>query len=364
MPFLLLVFFLAINSCLFSQSTDAGKYHFEVIHNEATDQFFRAGKAWLGADGASAIDLGKDKLLWLFSDSFIAKDTTYSRTNSIMVRNSIAIQDGYTVSGSSPRFYWDTTGRLPRDFFYKPGNNWFWTGHGIMVKDKLLVFLMNVQAINTGLGFEVSGWTAVLVENPLEDPSTWKMNYFDGGETFGLIAGSAAVLKDDRFVYAYGAVEPATHEVYLLRWEIRNVYKGNLSGPDWFIDGQWRKRTSKFPLPKPLFIGGTEFSVHYDAGIKKYVQVQSFGFGEASIGIRIADSLNGTWSEPIMVYKPSYNGAKQPFMYAAKAHPELIGEGLYITYNVNSFDFNELLANPSLYYPRFIRLLISINEEH
>ncbi len=45
-------------------------------------------------------------------------------------------------------------------------------------------------------------------------------------------------------------------------------------------------------------------------------------------------------------------------MYAAKAHPELEGNGIYITYNTNSTDFKELTDNHNIYFPEFILLKI------
>ena len=50
-------------------------------------------------------------------------------------------------------------------------------------------------------------------------------------------------------------------------------------------------------------------------------------------------------------------------MYAAKAHPELQGDGIYITYNVNSFDFGELIENQNLYFPKFILIKIIDNKK-
>jgi hypothetical protein len=127
-----------------------------------------------------------------------------------------------------------------------------------------------------------------------------------------------------------------------------------MSHPQWWFHGQWAERKRKEDLPETLFIGGTEYSVNYDSTLNKYIQVQSFGFGEGEIGMRMADSLQGPWSEPYMFYTPEYSGIKKPFMYAAKAHPELQGYGIYITYNVNSFDFEELLENQSVYFPKFV----------
>ncbi len=42
--------------------------------------------------------------------------------------------------------------------------------------------------------------------------------------------------------------------------------------------------------------------------------------------------------------------------YAAKGHPELAGADLVVTYASNAHDFATLVADMSLYYPRFVRL--------
>jgi hypothetical protein len=326
----------------------------ELNQAEASDSFFICSRTWRGADGAASIDLGKGRVLWLFSDTFISKDSAGSRENAVMIRNSIAIQKGYRMSAVKPGFYWKQKDGKPDDFFKGKDNYWYWTGHGSMVKDRLLIFLMKVNAVSGGLGFEVSGWAAALVSNPAETPDHWKFRIIEGQNTFGLVAGSAAVLTDAKWLYAYGAVEPASHEVYLLRWPLEAAYRGNLEEPDWWSNDHWAKRTLQRSAPQPLFIGATEFSVHYDKTIRKYVQVQSFGFGEASIGIRVANRPEGSWSEPLIFHKPELDGIRQPFVYAAKAHPEQKGDGLCITYNVNSFDFGEVLKNQSIYFPKTI----------
>jgi hypothetical protein len=184
------------------------------------------------------------------------------------------------------------------------------------------------------------------------------MQYVNGPDTYGTIAGSAAVLCEGDFLYAFGAVEPSTHEVYLLRWRLTEAYSGNLANPQWWVNGRWKQRKTKLPIPAPLFTGGTEYSVHYDASLKKYIQVQSFGFGEAKIGLRFSDSLQGPWTAPYLFFTPAYTEVKKPFMYSAKAHPELDGNGVYVTYNVNSFDFGELVTNQTIYFPKFILLKI------
>ena len=357
-----LILFLSITEICLSQPFDTARYTVQVKYASETDQYFKNDATWRGADGASSVDLGNGKILWLFSDSFISSDSTLSRKGSKIIRNTIGIQEGSDLKTAPIKYYWDKSGKEPQAFFHTPGKFWFWTGHGVMVKDQLLVFLMKVREVKTGLGFESFGWCAVLISNPADEPSKWKMKYLEGPETYGLIVGSAAVLKDEKYLYAYGAVEPSTHEIYVLRWKIDQAYSGDITNPEWFSNGKWSPRTARNPVPEPLFIGGTEFSVHYDPSLKKFIQIQSYGFGEAAIGMRMADSLQGKWTEPFVFYKPGYPGIKKPFMYAAKAHPELHSDGIYITYNVNSFDFEELIENQNLYFPKFILIKVIDNK--
>ena len=354
--------FTFIISCLLlqtgiCQSFDTSAYTISVESSEQINQFFTKDSIWRGADGASSIDLGNGRIVWLFSDGFICSDSSGTRKKSTITRNSVAIQKGYDLKTATVKFYWKEQSVNPQSFFGKPGKEWFWTGHGTLIKDKLIIFLMNVHEVKTGLGFEVAGWSAVLISNPQDDPLEWKMKYIDAPETFGTIAGSAAVVKDENYIYAFGAVEPSTHEAYLLRWKLNDAYNGNLAKPEWWSNGSWKIRKTMNPLPTKLFTAATEYSIHYDSSLKKFIQVQSFGFGESKIGLRLSDRLQGPWTEPYMFYTPEYTGIKRPFMYSAKAHPELT-DGIYITYNINSFDFDELLANETIYFPKFVKLKV------
>lgn len=358
---LLLLLFLA-NICL-SQPLDTTKYRIEVSSAGRTNPFFRSDKLWRGADGAASVDLGNGRVLWLFSDGFIASDSSGSRKNSKMIRNSVAIQQGYDLNSASIRYYYDKSGKEPHSFFPESGQFWFWTGHGVMIREKLILFLTKMKGVKTGLGFEAVAWVAVLVTNPQEEPSRWKMKYIEGTDTYGTIVGSAAVLKDENYLYSYSVLEPGTHEAYLLRWKMEDACKGDLARPEWWFNGQWAERKTKEPVPAPLFIGGTEYSVHYDTTLKKYLQIQSHGFGAGSIGLRMSDSLQGPWTDLHLFFKPNYTGITKPFMYAAKAHPELKADGLVITYNINSFDFGELVANQDIYFPKFMEVRITKKEE-
>lgn len=340
----------------FAQPVDMSRYEITAKAEPIADQYFKNDRVWRGADGAGSIDLGNRRVLWLFGDSFISGDWTGAR-NGAMVRNSVAIQQGYDLA-APVKYNWRGAGKKHDSFFPAVGDTWFWPGHGAMIDDRLVVFLFQMKGVKTGLGFESINWQIVLISNPTETPDKWDIKFVDGPETFGVLAGSAAVILNGEYLYAFSAQGPSTNEAYLLRWRRDAVYRGDLSNTEWCIEGKWMKRVTREPIPKPLFPAQTEFSVHWDEKIRKYVQVQSFGFGKANIGARLSNRLEGPWSEPQIFYKPEYSGIADAMMYSAKAHPELRNpDGVYVTYNVNG-DFFHLLKNQNIYFPKFITLQI------
>ncbi|MCG2462839.1 DUF4185 domain-containing protein [Flavobacteriaceae bacterium F89] len=327
----------------------------QVAVESIDNSMFTNNKIWRGADGGATIDLGKGKILWLFSDTFIDTLATGKRRNSKIINNSIAIQDGNSLADSKISFYYRGTREKPKSFFELPGDTWFWTGHGTIVKDKLIIFLFEEKKTNTAFGFESIGWRVAIIENPNDKPQKWRITYSRELDTFGVIVGSSAVLKDKDFIYAYGVLEPGSHEVYLLRFPIDNIIDGDLSGLQWWMNGIWKTRTSLDPKPTPLFKGQTEFSIHYQPNLGKFIQIQTYGFGDASLGYRLATRLEGPWSKPVIFYKPELDDQKD-FVYTANAHPELNNDGIIISYNVNNFDFERLLSNENIYFPRLIKI--------
>lgn len=320
------------------------------------NSLFTQDKTWRGADGAASIDLGNDKILWLFSDTFIDPQATGNRTNSRMIRNSIAIQEGNDLEDAKITFYYKGTQKKPKSFFELPGETWFWTGHGTLINDTLIIFLFEEKSPKGG-GFEAIGWYVAIIENPFDNPLNWNIEYVRGIETYGVIIGSSAVLKDEDYIYAYGVTEPATHETYLLRMPLDKLIVGDITHLEWWIEGDWKIRTKELPVPAPLFIGQTEFSVHYEQYLQKYIQIQTYGIGHASLGYRLAEKPEGPWSDAIIFYKPGRENPKD-FIYSANAHPEITTDGILITYNINNSDFGELVRNEDIYFPKLIRMKI------
>jgi hypothetical protein len=100
----------------------------------------------------------------------------------------------------------------------------------------------------------------------------------------------------------------------------------------------------------------TEFTVHYDQHVNRFLEVQTEGFGAATVAVRSANRLEGPWSELKTIYRPPESNRLDALVYAGKAHPELLGADLILTYVANSTDFGVLVNDMTIYYPRFIRV--------
>lgn len=327
------------------------------------DLLFTRDRQWRGGDDAYSVDLGAGRVLWLFADSFIALKPDGSRRESTMVRNTVGLQDGYDPASASINFYWRTKDGKPASFFPDSRTDWYWPGDGVVVNGRLLVFLMKVHAIKTGLGFEAFGWTVVSIDNPQQEPSNWNLQWLNVPKnSLQVIVGSASVFTVGDYVYAFSAQEPiAKHDVYLVRWPVSRVAAGDLREPYWWCgpETQWISQRFLTRQPSVVFSGAqTEFTVHWDATSKRYLQIQTEGFGKATLASRWSEELTGRWSGLRSFYEPAESNQVGALVYAGKAHPELKGSDLVLTYVANHSDFGRLVSDTTLYYPKFLKAKI------
>jgi serine/threonine protein kinase len=345
-----------------SGSTSFDRSGSHVIAWPEADQLFRQDPYWVGADGASSVDLGNGKFLWLFGDTRIDQTGRHSRKNSRFIRNSIAIQTGYDPTKASITFYWrKNKAGEPSSFFPERGDEWYWPGHGIRLENQLLLFLMRVRGTKTGLGFEHSDYDAVMVSNPDENPIDWNIRWLDTpANDLGIAIGSSSVLKMDEYVYAFGSREPIVpHPMYVVRWPIQEVLNGDLSGIQWWTGSYtgWKRQAQIDEEPEPAFREGqSDLSVHFDNTNKEFVCIQTVGFGPAILAIRKARELTGPWTEPEEIYRPPEMSREKIMIYSGKAHPQLVGANLVLTYCTNTFDLFEQAQDTTIYYPHFVRL--------
>jgi hypothetical protein len=324
------------------------------------DALFRKEPRWLGGDDAYSIDLGAGRVLWLFGDSFIARGAYASRSEAKLIRNSVAIQNGYDPSSASIKFYWRGQNTDPLSFFPETEGVWYWPGHGVRLNNRLLIFLMKIRASTNGLGFEVFGWDAVGIDNLKAEPSEWKMHRLKVRQNdFGVIIGSASVLHIGEYVYAWSAQERHGHPAYLVRWHLSKALRGDLLDPEWWIETtkKWSSQSLLTAEPPAVFAGAqTEFTVHYEKRLRRFFQVQTEGFGAADLSMRWSGALTGNWSALSKFYRPPETARSEVLIYAGKSHPELRGADLILTYVVNSTEFGKLITDTSIYYPRFLKV--------
>jgi len=334
---------------------------FEASAWRDADALFRGDRHWIGADAASTVDLGGGRILWLFGDTWIHPDGKGTRQGAAMVSNSVAIQTGTDPPRSSIAFYWGrASDGKPDAFIPFAGGQRLWFGNGARVGDRLVLFLHSTRSSNTGIGFEPTGWAAVMVENPDAEPSAWRWRLLDTPPNpLGILVGFASVVKQGDHVYAFGSPAHVTsHPIFAARWPAERVRGGDLKRPEWWAGERlgWVPDSSN-AARWPVFQNGqTELSIHLDAATQQFLSIQTAGFGSADVMIRAAPAFVGPWSSPRMLYRPSEYYRPNAMIYAAKAHPELTGADLVLTYATNTFKFGEHLTDSLIYYPRFVRL--------
>jgi hypothetical protein len=334
---------------------------FEAAAWREADQLFRGDPHWRGADVASSVDLGGGRTLWLFGDTWIDPSGHGTRQGAHMVSNSLGMQEGSDPSTARMSFHWGRAADgSPVAFFPDRDGESLWFGSGVRVEDRLVLFLgRTVRNTGAGLGFDHVGWTAMLVENPNDEPPAWRIRALTTpSNPFGVLVGFAASFRMGDQVYALGSPNPLkTHPIYAVRWAVDRVRQGDLADPEWWAGDRagWVADTSSVPR-WPLFDQAqTELTVHPDPATDRFLAVHTQGFGSADIVMRAAPTLTGPWSAPRMIYRPPEYHRPQVMIYAGKAHPHLAGADLALTYATNSFRFADH-ADPSIYFPRFVRL--------
>jgi hypothetical protein len=277
-----------------------------------------------------------------------------------MVHNTVAVETRYDPSNASLRFYWRTRDGRQAAFASGRGGSWLWPSDGVRLGDKLLLFYMRIRPDRSkkSLGFREIGSASFLVNNPDTAPPEWVLRRLKIPQDPWSTLLGVAVLKEGGYLYAFGVSEPS-HDAYLARWPVSDAADGDLSSPEWWCGSRlgWVRQEEIRQAPVVVLPhASTEFSVQRNSQLRGYLEVQSVGFGASEIAIRQADTLYGPWSRPVKVYRPPESDDPRAFVYAAKAHPELTGADVVITYVANSFDERNLATNMNIYFPRFVRL--------
>jgi hypothetical protein len=242
------------------------------------------------------------------------------------------------------------------------------TGFGSM-RGRWSSFYTRWSAQGRGLGFASAGYAAAVIDDPDASAEMWNPRIVDiAPSTFDAIPATA-VAQDGEYIVAVAIRQEGTHASALVRYPTGLLAQGIVDGAEWWaLDEQGWVPESSLGAVGPAFVlddAGSECSLHWDERRGSFIHIASYGFGASTIGLRTAPALTGPWSSPVVIYRPPESDGPQPFVYAAKAHPELVGPDaadLVITYATNSFEFSDLFTpqgTRSLYWPRFVLLLLA-----
>jgi hypothetical protein len=330
----------------------------------SADALFRGDPAWLGGDAAFSIELGSERVLWLFGDSFVMPETTRSaptdRRGARMIRNSIGLQRGVDFEHSVLELHAgrDRAGELSA-FFEGGASHWLWPAHGTRIGASVIVFLHRIVADPSAapLGFRPDGVEARRILNPDDAPSAWRIESIDVPtvQDAGLIG--AAVLREGGYVYAFGVRDPGDRALTLVRFSVTRFERGDLSAPEVWNGTAFAVGARAAALLAPV---ATELSVTRSAG--GYALVYSDGFGDAPIAVRLAPALTGPFGAPQKLAVPhGLARGKDLLVYAGKAHAGLRAPAarrcaLIATYATNTLDAERLWQDLALYYPRVLCL--------
>jgi len=331
--------------------------------------FFKRKEGWTGADGDYTVTLSKNKILWLYGDTWVGKIENGKHIDSMMVNNSIAIQQGKDPENAKIEFYWKKDKKGKHRAFITPadGKGWYWFYDGVRVKNGLYLFLMQIDRTDEKSAFSfksIGNWVAH-VSNPDDPPEKWKIKQhkipFSTFSENSLRQFGSAIMKHEDYVYIYGVEEERKEKAlkrYMIVARARSGLMGNFDSWEFYTEKGWGDDYKN--CKRILDDIANEYSVSYLPEMKKFILI----FSESGLSPWVVMSSskipNGLWKKPERIYKcPEFNEKKGIFCYAAKAHPQLSTSKneLIISYITNMYDFEQLKNDASLYWPLFIKIV-------
>lgn len=324
-----------------------------TVDTELTDRFGDYGDTagmWTGADSAYSVELPDGRIAWIYSDTFLGEvNETHGRPlDSLFIHNSINVDDDgviTTFTGGTPE--------APESLVTVAGGDeakdWYWFGDATVHGDELQVLL--VEFVKTG----DTMWDFAFKGNGVAtfDASTLELLSVDAVATDGINWGSAIYENpDDGYTYVYGVEDLGAQKFA----HLARVAGGDLAAGEWEYlgDAGW---STDYTATKRILEGvSNEFSVSDFQGRFTLVTGDATELLSSKIVMYRSESLEGPWTGKTVLYStPETSG--NVFTYNAKAHPQLgNGHTLLITYNVNSFDTNDLYVDVDNYRPRYIEV--------
>jgi Domain of unknown function (DUF4185)/Domain of unknown function (DUF5005) len=322
-----------------------------TVDAELTDRFSEYGDTagrWTGSDSAYSVELPDGRIAWIYSDTFLGEvNESHGRPlDSPFIHNSIIVDDDGALTT-----YTGGTSEAPESLVKVAGadeaRDWYWFGDATVHGNELQVLL--VEFVKTGdtmwdFRFEGNGVATF-------DASTLELLSVEDVATDGINWGSAIYENpEDGYTYVYGVEDLGAQKFA----HLARVAGGDLADGEWEYlgDAGW---STDYTATKRILEGvSNEFSVSKFQGRYTLVTGDATEILSSKIVMYRSKSLEGPWTDKTVLYSTPETGGNV-FTYNAKAHPELgNGHTLLVTYNVNSFDTNDLYTEVDNYRPRYV----------
>lgn len=344
---------------------------------------------WTGADGIYSIPLSGSersglggKTLLVFSDTFIGDVAADgSRVPGYaLINNTLALLDGTLPDAEHLTFYWPTNMSNAPEAVFTPAtplsrpNQWYWLMDGVVLDSKLQIFSLRLRRTSGGFGFAVVGVGLLTADLSATGSDLAQIDaqhtqvdtplfVAGSGGTGDIIFGSAILPntaaagapQPDGYVYIYGTRNDP-FDKKLLAARVLPESLGDFAQWRYWDGANWSASiTASAPIAGASRLSSEQSVTPLPDG--RYVVVSQQDGLAPYVQIHIGSSPIGPFAAPQVIYEcPEPQQDPDIFCYNAKAHPHLSRPGeLLISYNVNSFTFQDNVDDAGLYRPRFIR---------
>jgi len=325
------------------------------VNTELTQRFGTYGDTagrWTGADSAYSVDLPGGSTAWIYSDTFMGEvDANHGRPlSSPFLHNSIIVDDDGDLTT-----YTGGTEAAPESLVKVPGadetQRWYWFGDATVEGGDLRVMLL--EFIKTGTGV----FDFKFVGNAVANFDTHDMSLTSITDLpESSVNWGSAIYEDpsDGYTYVFG-VEDNQAQKYA---HLARVPSDELTTSSWeyLADGVWQDD----PAASTRVLEGVsnEFSVVRYQGKFTLVTGDATEALSAKIVMYRGNAIEGPYTGKTVLYTTPETGGNI-FTYNAKAHPNLSdGDRLLVTYNVNSFNSDDLYQNVDNYRPRYVDVFV------
>lgn len=308
---------------------------------------------WTGGDNTASVKLPDGRTAWIFADTFLDRvNPDGSRSEEDFVNNSIVLQRGNrlykTLHGGTPR-RWSTLIQTDdghqADGKSEVGDSWYWVNGATLDGGKLQVFVNKYWMFSDELfGFEWLGNAVATFSLPSMRLESVRQIVSADGVTWG-----STVVDDGGWKYVYGNKDQSLM--------LARARAGDLLGRWQYWTGSgW---SIHYRDARPLFHGvGTAIGIEKVGDAWVLVTFDNRGFVPAEIVAYSSCSLTGPWGDPTLVYRTPETGGNL-FTYDVRLHPQFERDGkLVLSYNVNSFVYQDLMDDVSIYRPRFLEVTL------